>query len=189
MKEALIPSSTKWSNCNKIRNTQAHRLRLRNQTNHISFRLHAVPGTTCPELCGSLMPPLSRDPCSPMTNNASLPTLFSLELSDETEKPLSDCQEFYSDIMCKPTKAHAFTASTAMLGPNRTPPRTILTARPKWLPRPGKADERLPQSSQDSACFETALTSICAAAQGVPCSCGTARPPVPSALPHIWGRR
>ena len=31
---------------------------LRNQTNHVSFRLHAIPGTTCPELCGSSMPPL-----------------------------------------------------------------------------------------------------------------------------------
>ena len=31
---------------------------LRNQTNHVSFRLHAIPGTTCPELCGSSMPPM-----------------------------------------------------------------------------------------------------------------------------------
>ena len=63
---------------------------------------------------------LSPDPCSPMTKNASLPTFFSLELLDKTEEPLSDCQEFSSSIMCKPTKAHAFTASTGMLGPNRT---------------------------------------------------------------------
>ena len=31
---------------------------------------------------------VSPDPCSPTTNNASLPTLFSLELLDETEEPL-----------------------------------------------------------------------------------------------------
>ena len=59
---------------------------------------------------------LSPDPRSPVTHDASLPTLFSLELLDETEEPLS--QEFSSAIMCKPTKAHAFTASTGMLGPN-----------------------------------------------------------------------
>ena len=62
---------------------------------------------------------MSPDPCSPMTNNASLPTLFSLELLDETKEPLSDRQEFSSAIMCKPTKAHAFTFSAEMLSPNR----------------------------------------------------------------------
>ena len=63
---------------------------------------------------------LSQDPCSPMTNNASLPTLLSSELLDDTEEPFSDSPEFYSIIMCRPIKAHAFTASTEMLGPNRT---------------------------------------------------------------------
>ena len=55
-----------------------------------------------------------------MTNSASLPTLCSPELLDDTEDPLSDRQEFSSAIMCKPIKAHAFTCSAEMLGPNRT---------------------------------------------------------------------
>ena len=66
----------------------------------------------------AIVPP---DPCSPMTNNALLPTLFSLELLHEKEEPLSVRQEFSSAIMCKPTKAHAFTDSTGMLGPNQLP--------------------------------------------------------------------
>ena len=64
---------------------------------------------------------VSPDPCCLMTNNASLPTLFFLlEILDETEEPMSDRQEVSSAIVCKPIKAHAFTASTGMLGPNRT---------------------------------------------------------------------
>ena len=91
------------------------------------------PGTTCSGLCSSSVnatfatsqscrkrETLSLGPCSPMTCSASLPALFSLELLDETKEPLSDRQEFSSDIMCNPTTAHAFTASTGMLGPNRT---------------------------------------------------------------------
>ena len=61
----------------------------------------------------------SPDPCSPMTNSAPLPTLFSVELLDEKEEPFSDRPEFSSIIMCRPIKAHAFTISTGMLGPNR----------------------------------------------------------------------
>ena len=52
---------------------------------------------------------VSPDPCSPITNSVSLPTLFSPELLDEKEEPLSDRQEFSSAIMCKPIEAHAFT--------------------------------------------------------------------------------
>ena len=63
---------------------------------------------------------VSPDPCGPMTNSASLPTLFPPDLLDETEEPLSDRQEVSSAIMCKPIKAHAFTLSAEMLGPNRT---------------------------------------------------------------------
>ena len=63
---------------------------------------------------------MSPDPCSPMTDKAPLPTLFSLELLEEKEESLSIRHESSSAIMCKPTKAHAFTASTGMLGPNRT---------------------------------------------------------------------
>ena len=47
-------------------------------------------------------------------------TLFSPELLDETEEPLSDRQEFSSAIMCKPIKAHAFAVPAEMLSPNRT---------------------------------------------------------------------
>ena len=60
---------------------------------------------------------VSPDPCSPMTNSASLSTLFSPELLDDTEEPLSD-QVFSSAIICKPIEAHAFTFSAEMLGPN-----------------------------------------------------------------------
>ena len=42
------------------------------------------------------------------------PTLFSPELLDDTEDPLSDRQAFSSAVMCRPTKAHAFTVSTGM---------------------------------------------------------------------------
>ena len=59
----------------------------------------------------------SPDPCSPMTNNAPLATLCSLELLDEKDESLSIRQESSSAIMCKPTKAHSFTASTGDAGP------------------------------------------------------------------------
>ena len=58
---------------------------------------------------------VSPDPCSPMTNNASLPTLFSSELLDDIEEPFSERPGFSSIIMCRPIKAHAFTVSTGML--------------------------------------------------------------------------
>ena len=63
---------------------------------------------------------LSPDPCNPMTHSGSLPTLPSYEPLDDTEEPLSDRQAFSSAIMCRPSKAHAFTVSAGTLGPNRT---------------------------------------------------------------------
>ena len=61
------------------------------------------------------------DPCSPMTNNAPVPTLFSSELvDDEKEEPLSIRHESSSINMWRPTKAHAFIFSTGKLVPNRT---------------------------------------------------------------------
>ena len=75
---------------------------LRTRTSHVSFPLHAFPGTACPGPCGSSMPPspppslegrgrlVSPDPYCPMTYSASLPTMSSHELLDDAEEPLSD---------------------------------------------------------------------------------------------------
>ena len=51
------------------------------------------------------------------SNNASLPTLFSSELLDDPEEPFSDRPEVASNVMCRPTKAHA---STGMPAQTRT---------------------------------------------------------------------
>ena len=57
------------------------------------------------------------DPCSPMTNKAPLPTLFSLELLDEKEEPLSDHLELSSIVMCRPIKVTSTTGYWAQTGP------------------------------------------------------------------------
>ena len=131
MKESPHPAQAQnVPTVTKKRKTQTNRLSsqglvvlltstFRIRTSHVSSRLRVIPGTTCPGLYGSRRLPLP-DPCSPMTNNASLPTLFSPKPLDDTEEPLSDRQAFSSAIMCRPIKAHDFTVSTGMLGPNRT---------------------------------------------------------------------
>ena len=78
-------------------------------TNHVSFRLHAIPGTTCPRLRGTSMPP-------------SRKRRFCRRSLEDTEEPLSDRHELSSATSATPTKAHAFTASTGMLGPAQTEP-------------------------------------------------------------------
>ena len=59
------------------------------------------------------------DPCSPMTNKAPLPTLFSLELR-KGGVAVHPPGVLLGHHVQTPTKAHASTASTGMLGPNRT---------------------------------------------------------------------
>ena len=147
MKESPHPvQAQKCSNCNAIRKTQKpNRLSsqglvaqptgtIRIRTSHVSFRPHAIPGTTCPGLYGSSRLPLptsqscrkrafvSPDPCNPMTNNASLPTLFSSELLATHRSQFSDRQAFSSAIMCRPIQGTCcFRCFDWDAGPNPIP--------------------------------------------------------------------
>ena len=127
----------------------------RNQTNHVSFRLHAIPGTTWAMLqlratfatsqsCRKWAI-LSPDLCSPMTNKAPLPTSFSFKLLDEKEETLSIRQESSSAMMCNPTKAHAFTCFNWDAGP-----------KPNQLPE----DHRLFLQKEEQELAITARTSL-----------------------------
>ena len=71
------------------RSVTPHALRT---TSHVSFPLHKATFATSQSCRKKAI--VSPDPCSPMTNNASLPTLFSHELLDDAEEPFSDRPAF-----------------------------------------------------------------------------------------------
>ena len=139
--------STKCSNCNKTRKSQTNReLSLTdrhiqnlnqprllstssNSWHNMSRAIWQLKATFATSQSCWKRAIVSPDPCNPMTNNVSLPTLFSSELLEETEEPFSDRPDFSSIIICRPINCRCFSFPLRITLGTRQPRRQIHVAR------------------------------------------------------------